>query len=47
MATRDWATATLGHAGLQLRWSTTAAGDAARQFVLRVLADVDLWNRAR
>jgi hypothetical protein len=48
--TREWATAALERAELQLRWATTATGDAARQLeraVLDALADVDLWNRAR
>lgn len=48
--TRDWATAALERAELEVRWATTPTGDAAQQLeraVLRVLADVELWNRAR
>jgi cell division protein FtsL len=46
---RDWATAALERAELQIRWATKPTGEAARELehdVLVALADVDLWNRA-
>lgn len=48
--TRDWASSALERAQLQVRWATQDTGKAARDLeraVLDVLADVDLWNRAR
>lgn len=48
--TRDWATAAVARAALQVRWTTTPTGEEARRLersVLTALVDVELWNRTR
>ena len=48
--TRDWASAALTRADLQVRWASVATGAEARLLerrVLDALASMPLWNRAR
>jgi hypothetical protein len=48
--TRDWASAAIERAALQVRWATVPTGAEAKSLeraVLDAYADVALWNRAR